>query len=115
MPVRIQNIIYRNNATAISPNIPIKPNLEGRIKRIPLTLNVTTGAIHKHDRVIRTIGKQVCSDETRVFVKLFIGVDEPGNLRVIVPALEIIEPGLGVVVIPPVTEGVPRSHAAGGG
>ncbi len=115
MPVRIQNIIYRNNATAISPNIPIKPNLEGRIKRNPLTLNVTTGAVHKHERVIRTIGKQVGSDETHVFVKLFICVDKPGNLRVIVPALEIIEPCLGIVVIPPVTEGVPRSYAAGGG
>ena len=80
-----------------------------------LIIYITARAIHKHDRVIRAVGKQVCSDETRVFVKLFIGVDESGNLRVIVPALEIIEPCLGIVVIPPVTEGVPRSYAAGGG
>ena len=64
--------------------------------------------------IVKAIGKHVGSNE-RVGIHHHIGVDEPGNLRVIVPALEIIEPCLGVVVIPPVAEGVPRSYTAGGG
>ena len=64
--------------------------------------------------IVKAIGKHVGSNE-RVGIHHHIGVDESGNLRVIVPALEIIKPGLSVIVIPPVTEGIPRSHTAGGG
>ena len=70
--------------------------------------------IHMVCGIVKAIGKHVGSNE-RACIHHHIGINKPGNLRVIVPALEIIEPGLGVVVIPPVTEGVPRSHAAGGG
>ena len=57
--------------------------------------------------IVKAIGKHVGSNE-RACIHHHIGVDEPGNLRVIVPALEIIEPRLGVVIIPPIAVGIPR-------
>ena len=97
----------------------------GKPQCISITINVNiiilniihrpvTGIVHMVRRIIKAIGKQVGSNE-RTGIHHHIGVDEPGNHRVIVPALEVIESCLGIVVISPVTEGVPRSHAAGGG
>ena len=42
-----------------------------------------------------------------------VGIEESANRRVVISALEVIEPGLGIVVIAAVTEGVDGSQAAG--
>ena len=44
-----------------------------------------------------------------------IGVDESPNLRVIVPALEEVVPGVGIVAIAPVAQGIDLRHGTGRG
>ena len=44
-----------------------------------------------------------------------VRIDEPANLRVIIPALQIVHLQLGIVVVAPVAEGVDVGQIAGGG
>ena len=44
-----------------------------------------------------------------------IRADKPSKLRAIVPAIEIIQPRLGVVIVPPVAEGILVAHGVAGG
>ena len=46
---------------------------------------------------------------------MVIRADEPPELRVIIPAVEIVQPRLGVVIVPPVAEGVLIAHGVAGG
>ena len=45
---------------------------------------------------------------------MVIRADEPPELRVIIPAVEIVQPRLGVVIIPPVAEGILIAHGVAG-
>ena len=44
-----------------------------------------------------------------------VGIDKPAGVGVIVAALEVVEPGLGVVVVTTVPERVDFCHSAGSG
>ena len=44
-----------------------------------------------------------------------IRTNKPPELRVIVPAVQVIKPGLGIVVVPPVAERILIAHGVAGG
>ena len=44
-----------------------------------------------------------------------VNIDEPPELRVIVPAIQVIKPRLGIVIVPPVAEGILIAHGVAGG
>ena len=46
---------------------------------------------------------------------MVIRADKPPELRVIIAAVQIVQPGLGVIIIPPVAEGVFVAHGVAGG
>ena len=44
-----------------------------------------------------------------------ICADKPPEVRVIIPAVEIVQPSFGIVIIPPVAEGILVAHGVAGG
>ena len=46
---------------------------------------------------------------------MVIRADKPPELRVIIAAVEIVQPGLSIVIVPPVAEGVFVAHGVAGG
>ena len=66
------------------------------------------------DGVIIAIGKQILRSGTAVVDKA-VCTDKPPELRVIISAVEIIKAGFGIVIIPPVAEGVFVAHGVAGG
>ena len=44
-----------------------------------------------------------------------VNIDKPPELRVIVPAVEIVQPSFGIVIIPPVAERILIAHGVAGG
>ena len=46
---------------------------------------------------------------------MLIRTDEAAKFRAIVSAVEIVQPGLGIVVVPPVAEGILVAHGVSGG
>ena len=44
-----------------------------------------------------------------------IHTNKPPELRVIIPAIQVIQPRLGVVIVPPVAEGILVAHGVAGG
>ena len=63
--------------------------------------------VHPHDRVILAICEHIGAEEAvGVGGGEGVGVNEPADGRVIIAALEIVEAGLGVVVIAAVAQGV---------
>ena len=64
--------------------------------------------------VVVAVCKQILRTCTTVIDKA-IRADKPSKLRAIVPAIQIVKPGLGIVVIAPVAEGIlfPNGVAAG--
>ena len=71
------------------------------------------------NRIVPAICKHVMSIEALSRGQIRIRIDKPAPLRVIVPALQIIQPRLGVVNITAVAKGIGcaegRGHGAGGG
>ena len=45
-------------------------------------------------------------------VQAGVYIEEPSRFRIVIPALQIVQPGLGVVVIPTIAEGVISPHDA---
>ena len=62
-----------------------------------------------HNRIIITIRMHIVTQQSRSGADIPIRIQEPSPLRVIVPTLQIVQPGLGVVVIPPMPEGIKRA------
>lgn len=63
--------------------------------------------INPHDRVILTIREHIGAEEAvGVGGSEGVGVNEPADGRVIIAALEVVEAGLGVVVIATVAQGI---------
>ena len=70
--------------------------------------------VRPHDRVILAIREHIGAEEAvGVGGGEGVGIDEPADGRVIVAALEIVEAGLGVVVIAAVAQGVEVGDAGG--
>ena len=66
-------------------------------------------------RIIPAICKKIVGAYIRVNTHNCVHTNKPPELRVIVAAVEIVQPGLGVIIIPPVAEGVFVAHGVAGG
>ena len=64
--------------------------------------------------IIPAVCKQILRSGTAVVDKA-ICTDEPPELRAIIPAVEVIKPRLGVVIVPPVAEWILVAHGVAGG
>ena len=70
--------------------------------------------IRPHDRIILAIREHIGAEEAvGVGGGEGVGVDEPADGRVIIAALEVVEAGLGVVIIAAVAQGVDVGDAGG--
>ena len=66
-------------------------------------------------RIIITIGECVTPDDCYSRARKVVCINEPANLRVIIPAFEVVHLQLGIVVISPVPQGVDAGQITGGG
>ena len=64
--------------------------------------------------IVVAVCKQILRSGTAVVDKA-ICADKPPELRAIVPAIQVIKPGFGIVIVPPVAEGVFVAHGVAGG
>ena len=62
-----------------------------------------------HNRIIITIRIHIVTQQSRSGADIPIRIQEPSPLRVIVPALQIVQPRVRIVVIPPIPEGIKRA------
>ena len=72
---------------------------------------------HVHG-IVETVGKKIVALRISTNAcQLRVNIDKPPKLRAIVPAIQVIQPRLGVIVIAPVAEGIlfPNGVAAGVG
>ena len=71
--------------------------------------------IYTHSRIILTIRKHIEPQQSGSRAAIAIRIDEPLHNRVVISALQVIEPGFGVVVVAAVAERVQIGVAAGFG
>ena len=64
--------------------------------------------------IVVAVCKQILRSGTAVVDKA-VRANKPPELRVIIPAIQVIQPRLGVVIVPPVAEGVFVAHGVAGG
>ena len=64
--------------------------------------------------IVVAVCKQILRSGTAVVDKA-VRANKSPELRVIIPAIQVIKPRLGVVIIPPVAEGVLIAHGVAGG
>ena len=65
--------------------------------------------------VIPAIGKHIAAGNTLPCGNKSVCTDKPPELRVIVPAIQVIKARLGVVIVPPIAEGILGAHGVAGG
>ena len=65
--------------------------------------------IHVHDRVIITIRIHIVAQQSCSGADIPIRIQEPSPLRHIVAALQIVQPRVRIVVIPPISERIERA------
>ena len=63
-------------------------------------------------RVVPTVGKHVIAQEALAGGGVAVCVDETGNAGIIVTALQVVEIGFSVLVVPSVSQGIYVLHAA---
>ena len=71
--------------------------------------------IHRVHRIILTIRKHIVPEQACSGAAVGVRIDEPLHNRVVISALQVIEPGFGVVVVAAVAEGVQICVVAGFG
>ena len=78
-----------------------------------------TAIIDSSDRVAITVSKQILIPKGTIGRNCYnircIRADESPKLWAVVPAIEIIQPRFGIVIIPPVAEGILVAHGVAGG
>ena len=65
--------------------------------------------IHSVNRIIPAVRIHIEPDEVAISIDIPIRIQEPSPLRVIVPALQIVQPRVRIVVIPPIPERIERA------
>ena len=65
--------------------------------------------------VIPAIGKHIAAGNTLPCGNKSVCTDKPPELRVIIAAVQIVQSGLGIVIVPPVAEGVFVAYGVAGG
>ena len=73
-----------------------------------MNYHISTWVI-SHNRIIITIRIHIVTRQSRSGADIPIRIQKPSPLRVIVPALQIVQPGLRIVVIPTVPERIERA------
>ena len=68
-----------------------------------------SGTIAIHYRIIITIRIHIVTQQSCSGANIPIRIQEPFPLRVIVPALQIVQPRVRIVVIPPIPERIERA------
>lgn len=68
-----------------------------------------SGTIAIHYRIIITIRIHIVAQQSRSGANIPIRIQEPSPLRVIVPTLQIVQPRVRIVVIPPIPERIERA------
>ena len=66
--------------------------------------------IISHNRIIATIRIHIEANQIAVSIYISIRIQEPPPSRIIISALQVVQPRLGIVVISSVTEGVIRPN-----
>ena len=70
---------------------------------------------HVHG-IVETVGKKIVALRSSTNASQFrVNVDKSPELRVIIAAVEIVQPGLSIVIVPPVAEGILIAHGVAGG
>ena len=64
--------------------------------------------------VIPAIGKHIAAGNALSCGNKSVCTDKPPELRVIIAAVEIVQPGLSIVIVPPVAEGILIAHGVAG-
>ena len=65
--------------------------------------------IHSVNRIIPAVRIHIEPDEVSIGIHVPIRIEKPPPLRVIVPALQIVQPRVRIVVIPPIPERIKRA------
>ena len=73
----------------------------------PLAIVIST-----HNDSVPAIREHITPQDALAGACKRICVDEPSDLGIIVPALQVIQPRLGIVVVPPIPNGVDACHRA---
>ena len=74
---------------------------------------IASHLIHQVDGIFQAICKHVLVQKAITGLHISIPIDKPTRLRVIVAGLEVIQPQIGIVVIPPVPYRVDVADEAG--
>ena len=70
---------------------------------------------HVHG-IVETVGKKIVTLRISANAsQLRVNVDKPPEFRAIVPAVQVVQPGFGIVIVPPVAEGILVAHGVAGG
>lgn len=62
--------------------------------------------IRLNNWVIVAIRKHVIAKNSLPCAGVAVGIDKPAGLGIVIPGIEVVKPGLGIIVIAPVAEGV---------
>ena len=71
------------------------------------------GRISPANRIIPTVGKHIIAAETLPSGGIYVRIDESPQLRIIIPALQVIQAGFFVVDITAVAQGVGLAEGIG--
>ena len=78
-----------------------------------------TAIIDSSDRVAITVSKQILIPKGTIGRNCYnircIRADESPKLWAVVPAVQVVQPSFGIVIIPPVAEGILVAHGVAGG
>lgn len=62
------------------------------------------------DRIIVTVGKSVNPDNSCLRIKGVVYTQKPANHGVVIPALQVVQPGFLIVVIAAIADGIDAAH-----
>ena len=73
------------------------------------------GGVAVVDRIVRAVGKHIIANQTITCGSVLVRIDKPGDHRVIIPALQIVESRLGIVIMTAVPQRIDVRQATAGG
>ena len=111
-----RNFVSVTLTNSIQPNLDSCKNSSYPTKRATFSyqkcISRRVAIVHG---IVPTVGKHIVGKQPCACGGIAVRVDKPGNHRVIVAALQVVETCLHVVIIPTVPQGVDVRQAAAGG
>ena len=77
-------------------------------------LIILSGKINIPYRIIPTIRKHIVADKSLTCACIYISINKPPNCRIIVSALQVVQPCIPIIAIAPIPEGVISRYIACG-